>query len=173
MQDANFVMVIIGIESPRKASLAETHKTQNEKLDLVAAIHKVQSYNLFISAGMIVGFDHDDATIFDEQFDFLQAAQIPVVMLSVLLAVPRTPLFERLEAAGRIVGVANLSRYVGTSGGTNFRPLNMTAEELRLGQENLYRQLYAPEAFASRLFGNLTRFHNVQYKPERFQLPLV
>ena len=93
--------VFIGIESPRKASLAETHKTQNEKLDLVAAIHKIQSYNLFISAGMIVGFDNDDASIFDEQYAFLQEAQIPIVMLSVLLAVPRTPLYQRLEAAGR------------------------------------------------------------------------
>jgi radical SAM superfamily enzyme YgiQ (UPF0313 family) len=83
MRDANFVMVFIGIESPRKASLAESHKTQNEKVDLVAAVHKIQSYNLFISAGMIVGFDQDDETIFDEQYEFLQAAQIPIVMLRV------------------------------------------------------------------------------------------
>src|SRR5262249_2243368 len=38
MRDANFVQVFLGIESPRKSSLAETHKTQNEKLDLVKAI---------------------------------------------------------------------------------------------------------------------------------------
>jgi radical SAM superfamily enzyme YgiQ (UPF0313 family) len=173
MRDSNFGMVFIGIESPRKASLAETHKTQNEKLDLVAAIHKIQSYNLFILAGMIVGFDHDDATIFEEQYEFLQAAQIPVVMLSVLLAVPRTPLYERLDAAGRIINVENLSRYVGTSGGTNFRPLKMTAEELRHGQEDLYQRLYAPEAFAARLLGNLMRFHDVRYRPERIQVPLM
>jgi hypothetical protein len=37
LQDANFVSVFIGIESPRKSSLAETHKTQNEKLDMVEA----------------------------------------------------------------------------------------------------------------------------------------
>ena len=51
LRDANFISVFIGIESPRKASLAETGKTQNERLDLVQAIHKIQSYNLFISAG--------------------------------------------------------------------------------------------------------------------------
>ena len=61
LRDANFISVFIGIESPRKASLAETHKTQNERLDLVEAVHKIQSYNLFVSAGMIVGFDQDDA----------------------------------------------------------------------------------------------------------------
>jgi radical SAM superfamily enzyme YgiQ (UPF0313 family) len=173
MRDANFASVFLGIESPRKASLAETHKTQNEKLDLVAAVHKIQSYNLFISAGMIVGFDQDDATIFDEQYDFLQEAQIPIVMLSVLLAVPRTPLYERLEAAGRIPNSTDLSRYVGTGGGTNFRPLRMTAEELCTGQERLYRRLYAPEAFAARLLGNLGRFHDVHYRPEPAQLDKV
>jgi radical SAM superfamily enzyme YgiQ (UPF0313 family) len=166
MRDANFVMVFIGIESPRKASLAETHKTQNERIDLVAAVHKIQSYNLFISAGMIVGFDQDDATIFDEQYEFLQAAQIPIVMLSVLLAVPRTPLYERLAAAGRLDDGPDLSRYMGTNGGTNFRPLRMTAEELRHGQERLFRRLYTSEAFAARLLGNVSRFRDVHYRPE-------
>jgi hypothetical protein len=132
----------------------------------VAAVHKVQSYNLFISAGMIVGFDQDDPTIFDEQYNFLQEAQIPVVMLSALMAVPKTPLYQRLEAAGRIHNGSDLSRYIGTNGGTNFRPLHMTAEELREGQAQLYRRLYAPEAFASRLLGNLGRFHDVTYRPE-------
>jgi radical SAM superfamily enzyme YgiQ (UPF0313 family) len=170
MRDANFGSVFIGIESPRKASLAETHKTQNEKLDLVAAIHKVQSYNMFIQAGMIVGFDADDPTIFDEQFNFLQAAQIPVAMLSVLLAVPRTPLYERLEAAGRIDNGNDIARYVGTAGGTNFFPLLMSRDELRLGQARLYRQLYSPAAFAARLLGNLERFHDVHYRPEPLAL---
>jgi radical SAM superfamily enzyme YgiQ (UPF0313 family) len=170
LRDANFVSVFIGIESPRKASLAETHKTQNEKLDLVEAVHKIQAHNLFISAGMIVGFDHDDAGIFQEQYEFLQAAQIPIVMLSTLLAVPRTPLYERLEAQGRLRTARSLgndtARYLGTDGGTNFVPLNMTLEELKAGQQALYQRLYSPEAFGERLLGNLGRFHDIHYRPE-------
>jgi radical SAM superfamily enzyme YgiQ (UPF0313 family) len=173
LRDANFVSVFIGIESPRKASLAETHKTQNEKLDLVAAVHKIQAHNLFISAGMIVGFDQDDASIFDEQYEYLQEAQIPIVMLSTLLAVPGTPLYKRLEAEGRLRKGKDTgtpaSRYVGTNGGTNFTPLRMTMDELRAGQQALYRRLYAPEAFGARLLGNLRRFHDVHYRPERMR----
>jgi hypothetical protein len=100
----------------------------------------------------------------------LQAAQIPVAMLSTLLAVPRTPLYQRLEAAGRIASHSDYSRYEGTNGGTNFRPLRMTSEELRRGQEGLYRRLYAPGAFAERLLGNLGRFHDVTYRPEPVRL---
>jgi radical SAM superfamily enzyme YgiQ (UPF0313 family) len=170
MRDANFVSVFIGIESPRKASLAETQKTQNEKLDLVEAVHKVQSYNMFISAGMIVGFDADDSDIFEEQYEFLQKAQIPTVMLSVLLAVPQTPLYKRLEAEGRLrtarANGKDTARYGGTSGEINFVPLKMTAEEIVTGQQKLYQRLYAPKAFAARLLGNLSRFHDVHYRPE-------
>ncbi len=174
LRDANFASVFIGIESPRKSSLAETHKTQNEKLDLVEAVRKVQSYNLFIYAGMIVGFDNDDATIFDEQFAFLQEAEIPIVMLSVLLAVPKTPLYARLEAAGRLLAKdltgTDRSHFVGTAGGTNFHPLHMTADELRDGQMHLYQRLYSPAAFAKRLLGNLQRFPDVHYRPQQKRL---
>ncbi len=170
LRDANFISVFIGIESPRKESLHETKKLQNERIDLVEAIHKIQSHNLFISAGMIVGFDSDDPAIFDEQYEFLQAAQIPIVMLSVLLAVPKTPLYNRLKAAGRLLTAdptgTDRSHYVGTAGGTNFHPLHMTREELKEGQQRLYQRLYSPEAFSARLMGNLGRFNNVTYRPE-------
>ena len=170
MRDANFVSVFIGIESPRKSSLAETRKTQNEKLDMVEAIHKIQSYNLFISAGMIVGFDNDDASIFDDQYEFLQRAGIPITMVSALMAVPRTPLYKRLKAAGRLIKRTSSSKepsqYAGTNGGTNIHPLLMTVEELRHGQQELCRRLYAPKAFAERLLANLYRFNKVRYRPE-------
>src|SRR5262245_59413776 len=146
LRDANFISVFIGIESPRKESLHETKKTQNERLDLVEAVHKIQSHNLFIAAGMIVGFDSDDPGIFEEQYQFLQKAQIPFAMLSVLLAVPKTPLFQRLEAAGRLVrpesGSAEQARYLGTAGGTNFHPLHMTREGVKKGQTALAHAAY-------------------------------
>ena len=72
----------------------------------VQAIHKIQSHNLFISAGLIVGFDADDLDIFDEQFNFLQAAGIPMAMLSwagraVAVGVPRSPRTRRSGRSGR------------------------------------------------------------------------
>ncbi len=186
LRDANFAAVFIGVETPRKASLAETHKTQNEKVDLVEAIHTIQSHNLFIWAGMIVGFDHDDAGIFDEQFEFLQSAQIPVAMLSVLLAIPGTPLYKRLEAEGRLLPEMTERptlpldlehdehlHWEGTDGRTNFRPLRLTVEELQHGQKRLYQRLYSPAAFQRRLIGNLQRFGNVRYRPERMRWELL
>jgi radical SAM superfamily enzyme YgiQ (UPF0313 family) len=186
LRDANFAAVFIGVETPRKASLAETHKTQNEKLDLVDAIATVQSHNLFTWAGMIVGFDNDDASIFEEQYQFLQKAQIPVAMLSVLLAIPRTPLYKRLQAEGRLLPEMNMApilpqdldhdahnHWEGTDGRTNFQPLRLTMEELQQGQKWLYQKLYSPGAFQDRLLGNLGRFGNVRFRPEPLRWELL
>lgn len=180
LRDANFFGVFLGIESPRKASLAQAQKTQNEKLDLVKAVHKIQSYNLSVWAGMIVGFDQDDADIFQEQLDFLQAAQIPIAMINALEAVPKTPLYKRLLAEGRLLetsysGEAATSRYQTGVGMTNFRPAGMTGEELTRGLGWLFEKLYTPEAFSARLLGSLSRFHDVKFRPERVQAsyPLV
>jgi radical SAM superfamily enzyme YgiQ (UPF0313 family) len=186
LRDANFAAVFIGVETPRKASLAETRKTQNEKLDLVEAVHTIQSHNLFIWAGMIVGFDHDDAGIFDEQFEFLQKAQIPVAMLSVLLAIPGTPLHKRLEAEGRLLPEMSTPptlpldlehdehlHWEGTDGRTNFQPLRLSMDELQEGQKRLYQRLYSPAAFQGRLIGNLQRFRNVRFRPERMRWELL
>ena len=171
LRDANFFAVFLGIESPRKASLAEAHKMQNEKLDLVSAVHKIQSYNLFVSAGMIVGFDNDDLSIFEDQYDFLQEAQIPIVLVNALEAVPKTPLHERLKEEGRLLqssysDATAAARYKSGVGTTNFRPLHMSEAELKRGLERLFQRLYAPEAFADRLMGNLSRFRDVTFRPE-------
>ena len=169
LRDANFNEVFIGIESPRKSSLAETHKTQNEKLDLVQAIHTIQSHNLFVMAGMIVGFDNDDRTIFDEQYEFCQKAQIPIIMNNALIATPKTPLARRLKAEGRLLQedwAQDDFLHTVKQWGTNIRPLHMTLDELTHGQKNLIRKLYEPEAFRDRLLGNLSRFHNVRFRPD-------
>jgi radical SAM superfamily enzyme YgiQ (UPF0313 family) len=173
LRDANFFAVFLGIETPRKSSLAEAHKTQNARLDLVAAVHKIQSYNLFVFAGMIVGFDHDDPGIFAEQYEFLQEAQVPIIMLNALEAVPRTPLYNRLKEEGRLLEgqpqTDAAARYESGVGRTNFRPLHMTGGQLQRGLERLFQRLYAPEAFTARLLGNLSRFQAVTFRPETLQ----
>lgn len=172
-RDANFFAVFLGIETPRKSSLCEAAKTQNVKLDLVEAVHKIQSYNMFVTAGMIVGFDSDDPDIFQEQFDFLQEAQISIVLVNSLEAVPKTPLHERLQAEGRLLPASeadDAARYKSGVGRTNFRMKHLSAGQLKQGLEGLFQQLYSPKAFAERLLGNMSRFEKVRFRPESMRL---
>jgi hypothetical protein len=124
-------------------------------------------------AGMIVGFDHDDADIFDEHYEFCQKAQIPIVMNNTLQATPKTPLTNRLRAERRMLeddwSKVDFAQEV-RSGATNFRPLNMTLEQLERGQKALVRRLYQPDSFQARLRGNLGRFHDLRFRPESVSL---
>jgi radical SAM superfamily enzyme YgiQ (UPF0313 family) len=103
LAEARFAGLFIGVESPNRASLEETAKVQNLKGDLVETCRKIQSYGLPIEASMIVGFDHDDASIFDLQFEFFEAANIALPRVRMLQARPGTDTFDKLLAEGRVL----------------------------------------------------------------------
>lgn len=147
MRAANFTTIFIGIESPRPASLQETHKTQNLRENLLDAVHRIQRAGIEVMAGMIVGFDHDDPTIFDEQFEFIQRARIPVSMTGMLNAVPKTPLYERLKQAGRLIAQSVGDQFVFT----NIVPARMSRAELYEGYKQLLKRLYSYRSYRRRV----------------------
>ncbi len=146
MREANFSTVFVGIESPRAASLAETHKTQNLREGLLQSVHRIQAAGIEVMAGMIVGFDHDDPSIFAEQLRFLEDARIPVSMTGMLNAVPKTPLHARLKQAGRLVAEVVGDQFVFT----NIVPAGMSRRELYLGYKRLLEETYGYDAFRRR-----------------------
>ena len=144
MYRANFRSVFIGIETPRHESLEETKKYQNMRGDSLAAkLARIQDAGLDINAGFIVGFDNDDKEIFEDQFRFIQENGITLAMVGMLQAIPRTPLYQRLQQEGRLYE---------EDPNCNFVPKQMTREELRRGYWDLVTRLYTPEAFLDRYF---------------------
>ena len=122
MYRANFRSVFIGIETPRLDSLKETKKFQNVRGDsLEEKLARIQNAGLDINAGFIVGFDSDDKAIFDDQFRFIQDNGITLAMVGMLQAIPKTPLYERLQREGRLVE---------DDPNCNFVPKQMTRDEL-------------------------------------------
>jgi radical SAM superfamily enzyme YgiQ (UPF0313 family) len=138
MRAAHFTTIFIGIESPRKASLLETKKNQNTRGDLVENVRRVQSYGIQVQAGMIVGFDADDTSIFEEQLRFIQDAQIPVSMTGLLQALPKTPLHARISGEGRLLAESGGDQFLVS----NIEPVGMTRLELYRGYRWLVEELY-------------------------------
>ena len=64
-------------------------------------------------------------------------------MISMLSAIPKTPLYQRLSDNGRLAPE-------GSEFGTNVIPLRMSREELRDGFVQLMRDLYEPNAYFER-----------------------
>lgn len=146
MAEAGIVAVFIGIESPDEEALRETKKYQNVRGSLLERIHRVQNAGIEVYAGMIVGFDSDDLGVFERQYEFVRRSRISSVMAGMLSAVPKTPLYERLEAEGRLDNEATDDPNIAT----NVVPLQMTREELRDGWLDLMDRLYEPENFFHR-----------------------
>ena len=155
MRQANVTEAFLGIESPRKSSLKETRKFQNVAANLVDDVKTIQSYGMVTVAGMIVGFDNDDLEIFEDQYEFLQLSGAPIVMLGILQAIPRTPLYERLEEAGRLRSVAQGNN---TLSFTNIEPLQMSYEELITGYRKLFQRIYTWDAVGDRWLANVEQW---------------
>jgi hypothetical protein len=56
-----------------------------------------------VSSGIILGLDTDTPQTVDRLIDFIERSKIPMLTINLLQALPKTPLYERLQRAGRIV----------------------------------------------------------------------
>jgi radical SAM superfamily enzyme YgiQ (UPF0313 family) len=169
MADANFNLVFIGIETPNKKSLEETHKYQNIRNDLIADVHKILSYGIAIRAGIIVGFDNDDLGIFDMQFEFIQKACLPSLAINMLKAPLGTKLWSRLRQEGRVVSLVNIQGKGHPRTYTNILPKAMSRVELLRGYRDLLERVCQWEHFAERIRGFVSL---VQYHPNVSLIPV-
>jgi hypothetical protein len=150
---ANFQNVFIGIETPNEDSLRETKKYQNVRPKagtLLERVHRVQQHGIDVWCGMIVGFDHDDPSIFTVMPKFLAEARISAAIISMLHAIPTTPLYDRLKQEGRLNDDDASDKY-----GTNVIPLGMSCEELRDGFVQVMQECYSADAYFQRLDAQL------------------
>ncbi len=149
MGRAGFQSVFVGIESPNEASLKETKKLQNVRPragTLLDRVHRIQRHGLDVWCGMIVGFDHDDETVFEGIPRFLDEARLANALVGQLFAIPTTPLHKRLKAEGRLHSEEESGRL-----GTNVVPLLMKPQDMRQGFSNLMKGLYSAESYFRRV----------------------
>jgi hypothetical protein len=146
---AGLTHVFIGIETPNAESLREAHKRQNLKIDLPTQVQRFLDHGIGVTAGMIVGFDADDADIFARQYEFAMSTAIPVFSLGALVAPIATPLHARLSAAGRLI--PDSAEVAAMPWSTNIVPARMSHEQLLEGLRWLCNRIYDPAAFGERL----------------------
>jgi hypothetical protein len=160
-REANFSWVFIGIETPDPESLKETKKTQNLQPDLVASVRNVYSYGIDVMAGFIIGFDNDSLETFDLQYRFILDTGIQTAMIGLLVALPRTPLYERLEKEGRLRGSDETCN--NTRPGTNIVPKRMPYGEMVARFEQLYHRLLDDRHIAQRIRNKIRYMHSPVY----------
>jgi radical SAM superfamily enzyme YgiQ (UPF0313 family) len=103
MREAGFITIFCGIETPEPDALHAISKDQNLRMPILESVRRINSYGLEVVSGIILGLDTDGPQTADHIIEFIRASNIPVLTINVLYALPKTPLWKRLEAEGRLL----------------------------------------------------------------------
>src|SRR5262249_11534908 len=145
MRDSGCQQILIGLETPRAASLDGLELKSNWKLrqqdSYKAAIAKIQSYGITVNGCFILGLDGDTPDIFDEVFTFVRDSGLYEVQITFLTAFPGTELYRRLEREGRLIRPRAWE--LCTLFDINIRPKLMSVQQLQAGFTELARRLYS------------------------------
>jgi radical SAM superfamily enzyme YgiQ (UPF0313 family) len=141
--------LFIGLESVSQASLEGVHKKFNRVDDYARVIDRIHSYGIAVQAGIVFGFDSDTDMIFDQTVNFLEAAGVQNATFNILTPFPGTPLYQRLEAQGRIL-TRDWSKY-NSRDDVVFQPRHMSPQALLEGYRHANRRFYSLRSISRRL----------------------
>jgi hopanoid C-2 methylase len=156
MHEAYFCTMFCGIETPELAALEAMQKSHNRAIPLLEAVATINRYGIEVVSGIILGLDTDTPQTADHLIEFIDASQIPMLTINLLQALPKTPLWERLQAAGR------LSEEDGRESNVAFvRPYGEVLQSWR----GSIRHAYTPEAIYRRFAWNARHTYGNRITP--------
>ncbi len=146
-RQAGCAEVLIGLESPTEAGLAGLEMKVDWKRkrwpEYKDAIYRIQSHGIRVNGCFVLGLDEHTPRIFDDLLDFVIDTELFDVQITYLTPFPGTPLYDRLKGEGRLLHEGQWQRC--TLFDVNYRPRNMSPEELRAGFHRLAKTLYGDE----------------------------
>ncbi len=102
MRACFFDAIFCGIETPELDALDALQKSHNRVMPLLDAVRTINGYGIEVVSGIILGLDTDTPQTPQNLVDFIDRSHIPVLTINLLQALPKTPLWQRLAAAGRL-----------------------------------------------------------------------
>jgi hypothetical protein len=143
---------------------------QNLRRSILEDIKRFQEHGILVQAGCIVGFDHDDMSIFKQQLDFFNTLGIPNIQVMPLQAPDGSPLKRRMIEEGRYIDWESTVRSdPGLTNSLNtftIEPRLMSRQQLRQGICWLLKNLYTPENFMHRMETFFRNYENSDKKQD-------
>lgn len=137
--EAGLRSLFVGFETLDANNLREQHKYQNLNRDYSAAIQRLREFGVMVNGSFVFGMDSDDETVFDRTVEWAITQGIETATFHILTPYPGTPLYERMQAQGRMT-TDNWDLY--DTRHAVFRPAKMSAETLEAGYWQAYRDFY-------------------------------
>jgi len=137
--DAGCRGLFLGVETDSEANLAQMNKRFNRASTYGERLERIHRAGIGVIAGMIVGMDEDDVSVFERTLRFLEQTRVDALQLNILTPLPGTPLHAEMKSAGRVVD-GDWRHYDYRH--VVFQPARMSAEQLQAGADWLYGEFY-------------------------------
>lgn len=145
--------VLIGMESINQENLKEMGKDWNTaQLSYAESLQQFRMHGLAVYGTFVFGYEHDDWNVIRESVDFAREHKLFLAAFNHLVPFPGTPLYQRLQAQGKLLRDKWWLDPEGLVGDVTFRPAKMSPEQLEEGC------LWARREF----YGWRSMFHRIQ-----------
>ena len=132
--------VFIGMESIDPANLADVNKGFNKPGEYGAVLARLAQRNVFAITSFIFGMDNDTTGVAERTLKEIRTWPPGLPIFGLLTPLPATPLYKRLEAAGRLTRPKHWQEFIPFA--MAHTPLKMTVDEahaeVRIGWANSY-----------------------------------
>ncbi|UCC55938.1 MAG: B12-binding domain-containing radical SAM protein, partial [Gammaproteobacteria bacterium] len=155
MRESGCAQVLVGLESASLTGLHGIELKSNWKAKqydfYLDAVRKIQAHGVSVNGCFVLGLDGTGTDSFQAVADFVRESELYEVQVTIMTPFPGTPLYDRLEKSGRIL--KKNAWELCTLFDVNFRPDEMTVEELEQNFRSLVSELYSDQATTRRKEG--------------------
>ena len=141
--------IFIGMESIDPANLADVKKGFNKPSEYAAVLERLAQRNVYAITSFIFGMDNDTPGVAERTLNQIRAWPPGLPIFGLLTPLPSTPLYKRLEAAGRLTRVKHWKEFIPFA--MAHTPLKMSIAEAHDEVRRAWVDSYSPEAIAKAL----------------------
>src|SRR5688572_14590836 len=158
--DAGGRWVFIGMESIDPANMADVNKNFSKPENYQAVLDSLARRNIYAITSFIFGMDNDTPGVAERTVDEIESWAPGLPVFGQLTPFPSTPLYDRLEKAGRLARPKHWLDFAPFV--MAHAPLKMTIEEARLETRRAWEKSYSPERNAQAV--EAIAGHDLQYR---------
>lgn len=135
--------IFIGMESIDPANMADVNKTFSKPANYQSVLEGLARRNIYAITSFIFGMDNDTVGVADRTVDQIESWAPGLPVFGQLTPFPATPLYERLEKAGRLQRPKHWLDFAPFVMAHD--PLKMTIEEAKAETFHAWSRSYSPE----------------------------
>ncbi len=138
--------VFIGMESIDPANLADVKKGFNKPGEYAAVLQRLAQRNVYAITSFIFGMDNDTVGVAERTLQQVRTWPPGLPIFGLLTPLPATPLYKRLETAGRLTRPKHWQEFIPFA--MAHTPLRMTIPEAHAEVDYGWAHAYSPDALA-------------------------